>query len=124
SGVDLLVSFTIFLLAILPLRSYPGTMANGPPTHPPLLTVATGRGIPATAHHQWFSTPQDAFQTYQSNSDMSAPAGLVPAKCAKSAARAPAFLSPLVYQLQRQHLAWIFHKKAQTSCKSLIEWKV
>jgi hypothetical protein len=21
-------------------------------------------------------------------------------------------------------LAWIFHKKAQTSCKSLIEWKV
>src|SRR5215217_5290051 len=22
------------------------------------------------------------------------------------------------------HLAWIFHKKAQTSCKSLIEWKV
>jgi hypothetical protein len=21
-------------------------------------------------------------------------------------------------------LAWIFHKKAQTSCKSLIEWEV
>jgi hypothetical protein len=23
-----------------------------------------------------------------------------------------------------EHLAWIFHKKAQTSCKALIEWKV
>ena len=25
---------------------------------------------------------------------------------------------------QEEHIAWIFHKKAQTSCKSLIEWKV
>ena len=41
----------------------------------------------------------------------------------------PATLAALTGDVDLQdilsvNLAWIFHKKAQTSCKSLIEWKV